>query len=361
MKCAQWIYSCLAIVVLTTCAQGAAFFVDAGTGSDSYAGTSAAEPFLTIQKAVDEAAVNPGPDLIQIAAGLYPENIAIADPDRLTLSGAGEVTVTAPDNTKNVITVSSGDVTISDLAVTKGRTGIKAEGASEDPATWTISLTLRDVASYKNKKNGISADYVNTLTISYCTSFANGEDGIKAGGANAVSVSGTTSEENGVAKLQDGVDIENVETVCLNDVTIRGNGDDGAEIDDCGSVTIIQGNYCENGFDGIDIDYTKSISIVGAVAMDNSANGVLIESADADGDVPGVTIESAAICNGEFSGNGEDGIHIAAGVNGAVEKVSLVAVRAQDNSQSGVEVNTSGSVKVSALKSENNGFPDVLP
>ncbi len=363
MKRARWMYSCLAILVVAASAHGTTFFVDAQGGADTNTGLSAAEPFSTIQKAVDQAAANSGPDLIQIVAGQYYENVAITDPDTLTLSGVDGATVIAPDNTKNVITIYSGEVTISDLTVTKGRTGIKAEGAGEDPATWTISLTLRDIVSHDNKKNGVSADYANTLMIVHSRFYANGEDGIKAGGANAVSVSGTTSEENGRGvKPQDGLDIENVEILCLDDVTVRGNGDDGAEIDYCGSVTIIQGSYCKNGVDGIDIDYTKSISIVGVAAMDNiSGNGLLVESADSDDNSPGVTIESVTVCNGEFLRNAADGIHIAENRNGVIQKVSLVAVSAQYNAQSGVEINTSGNVKVSALKSQNNGLPDVLP
>ncbi len=109
MKRASWMYSCLAILVVAASAHGTTFFVDAAGGADTNTGLSAATPFATIQWAVDQAAANPGPDLIQIAAGEYRENIVIADPDKLMLSGTGGVAVAAPDNTRNGITVYSGD------------------------------------------------------------------------------------------------------------------------------------------------------------------------------------------------------------------------------------------------------------
>ncbi len=358
---AHWVYCCL-IIILAATAQGATFFVNAEGGDDANAGTSASVPFLTIQRAVNEAAAHPGPDLIQIAAGAYRENVMIDDDDQLTLSGTRGVTVIGADKKLNGIWILSGDVTISDLTVTGGRTGIKAEGPGEDPATWTISLTLRDVVVHDAGKNGVSADFVDSLTIVHGRFFANPEDGIKAEGANSVSVTGTVSEENGLVpgKVQDGADIEKVAAVRLEDVTIQGNGDDGLEVDFCGSITVIQGRYCANGDDGLDIDNTSFISVVGAVAMENPGNGYQTESEDTE-DGPAVAIESISIRNCEFAGNGEDGANIIAGVNGAVQKLSLVAITAEDNTQSGVEVAIDGSVKVSALKSVNNGAPDVLP
>ncbi len=356
---AHWIHCCLVIVLAAT-AQGAMFFVDAEGGDDANAGTSASTPFLTIQNAVDQAAANPGPDLIQIAEGQYSENVVIDDADQLTLSGTRGVTVTGADAKQNVIYILSGEVTISDLTVTGGRTGIKAEGPEEDPATWTISLILRDVVVHNAGKNGVSADYVDSLTIVHGRFFANAEDGIKAEGANAVSVSGTVSEENGLVKVQDGADIEKVGTVRLEDVTIQGNGDDGLEVDFCGSITVIQGRYCGNGDDGLDIDNTGSISVVGVVALDNPGNGLQVESETTE-DGAAVEIESISIRNCEFAGNTEDGVNIIAGVDGAVQQLALISITAEDNVQSGVEVAIGGSVKVSALKSANNGAPDVLP
>ena len=358
---AHWIHCCL-VMVLAATAQGTTFFVNAEGGDDANAGTSASTPFLTLQKAVDQAVANPGPDLIQIAEGQYRENVVIDDADQLTLSGTSGVTVTGADAKQNVIYILSGDVTISDLTVTGGRTGIKAEGPSEDPATWTISLTLRDVGVHNAGKNGVSADFVDSLTIVHGRFFANPEDGIKAEGANSVSITGTVSEENGLVpgKVQDGADIEKVAAVRLEDVTIQGNGDDGLEVDFCGSITVIQGRYCANGDDGLDIDNTISISVVGAVATDNPGNGLQVESETTE-DGAAVEIESISVRNCQFFGNEEDGVNIVTGVDGAIQKLSLVAITAEDNVQSGVEVAIDGGVKVSALKSANNGLDDVLP
>ncbi|MHC4207789.1 MAG: hypothetical protein ACYSTT_24305, partial [Planctomycetota bacterium] len=125
MRRTYWIYCCFFVIAVATTVQGAAFFVDP-VGSDSNSGISAASPFQTIQRAIDEAEATPGPDMIQIASGVYVENLTIEDDEKLTLSGSSPCTVVAADSDENVIGIEGGDVTLSGLEVTGGDDGINA-------------------------------------------------------------------------------------------------------------------------------------------------------------------------------------------------------------------------------------------
>jgi hypothetical protein len=111
MKIAHWIYCCLLVVAVTTTVQGVTFFVDTG-GDDANPGTSAALPFLTIQRAVDEAAGMAGADMIRIASGEYVEDLTIEDTNKVMLAGGGGTVINADDPDEHVIRIESGDVTI---------------------------------------------------------------------------------------------------------------------------------------------------------------------------------------------------------------------------------------------------------
>ena len=92
--------ACLFVVATVTVTQANTLFVDANTGDNANSGTAAAKPFRTIQKAVYEAIARPGPDVIQIAAGRYEENVVINDTnsviDSLRLSGVPGVQIADP-------------------------------------------------------------------------------------------------------------------------------------------------------------------------------------------------------------------------------------------------------------------------
>src|SRR5262245_32832714 len=75
----------------------ATFFVaPAPTGNDGNSGLTAADPFLTIQHALDVAAANPGDDDIQVASGTYVEQLRIISNVTLTGAGAGTTTIKCP-------------------------------------------------------------------------------------------------------------------------------------------------------------------------------------------------------------------------------------------------------------------------
>jgi hypothetical protein len=186
----------LIVFVAATSAHAAGYFVDADAGDDANAGMSAASPFATIQRAIDTAAENPGPDMIHIASGEYVENITIVDNEKLTLSGSGGVVMTAADAAEDVIAVKAGDVTISGFKIAGGDNGIKTKGSE-------TSLTLRDVDVSGNADRGLNAKSVGSVTISGGSFSDNVDDGIKIGDEDNeyyvknLDVAGVTFENNG--------------------------------------------------------------------------------------------------------------------------------------------------------------------
>ena len=266
MICIRWTFCCL-IVVAATSAHAAGYFVDADAGNDANPGISPAYPFRTIQRAIEEALQKPGPDMIHIASSDYEENLTINDPDKLTLTGSDGCAVIAPNGSGNVISISSGDVTISSLTITGGENGIQAEGT-------TTSLALRDVNLSGNAERGLDAEGVLSVTIARSVFAENGGDGLKVEAAEAVQIRDTAIWDNG----SDGIDLEVIRAVDLTDLTVDGNADEGLEVDDCGSVHVVQGTYSSNADDGLDIDNTLSIRIVSVMSMGNGGNGLQIEA-----------------------------------------------------------------------------------
>ncbi len=346
MKRTCWIYTGLLALAIGTTAHAAAFFVDADLRDDSSSGISAASPFQTIQRAIDKAAATPGPDMIHVASGVYEENLIVDDADGLILSGSGESVVVAADASEDVIAVVSGDVTISGLLVTGEGNGIDAAGSDEAP----VFLTLKDVDVIGNAGNGLSATNVVTVTVVHGIFSENGDDGLQVEKAEAVSITGTAFLNNG----SDGIDLEEIDIARATDLIVDGNGDEGLEVDDSGSVRVVRGIYSNSFDDGLDLDDTQAISVVGIVSTGNGGNGLQIE-AEEDFDT-----ESLSIVNSEFSDNAEDGIKTTE-LAATIQQVTVTATTVRDNVESGLDITASGHVRVTAVSSESNGQPDVLP
>ncbi len=345
MKRAQWMYSGLAIVIMAASAQGATFFVNASTGDNSNAGTSAAEPFLTIQKAIDTAVARPGPDMIQIAEGRYSENLSIKDADPLTLSGTSGVEIVAADATKDVIYITLGDITLSDLKVSGGYNGIYAKGAPKAP----IYLTLRVVDSVDNNARGLRVDDVLETWISGCQFLRNVyDDGMKIKTkslnrtAANVSIRDTIISGNG----DDGIDLELLNDIRLTNVVVQDTlGDDGMSVDDSVSVSIVNSVFANSAADGLDMDDTQSIRLVDVISTGNNDSGFDITAEEH------YNVESFSIVNSEFANNGGDGVWI--GEEGTiVERASLTSVIATGNGGTPLNITITGTLKLSAITTD---------
>jgi hypothetical protein len=385
------------MVVVAASAHGATFFVNAGTGDDSNPGTSAAKPLLTIQTAIDAAALRPGPDMIQIAKGEYQENLAISDADGLTLSGGNGVLIVAANASKDVIKISWGDVSLSEVTITGGNKGIAPTGSAGKP----VSLSLQDVVVMDNSGDGVKPANVVDVRASQCMFLGNGGTGLKVQTADSVTVSHCTFEGNTGRGLRsedvksttvshcqfldnnddgikvvtaalnrtkaslsisdttisgsadDGIDLEAIGDVRVTNVTVRNTvGDDGMSIDDTVSVVVIDSMFTNSNADGLDMDDTESIRLVNVTSTGNNNSGFQITAEEH------YNIESVNIVGSEFSDNGLDGIWIAE-EGSVVERVSLTSVTANDNGESGWDISVTGPVKLSATTSQGNGQPNV--
>jgi hypothetical protein len=399
MSSKQWICGCVLALTAVTVAQAATFFVDAGRGDDANSGLSAADPFLTIQQAIEAAAAQPGPDLIQIAASEYLENLAIHDADGLTLSGASDVVVVAADPGKDVVKISWGDVSITGLAITGGSKGITPTGSAETP----VSLSLRDVVVTANTGDGVKPTSVGEIRASHCTFLANDGTGLKVQFADSMTVSDCVFEDNGGRGLRaedvrsvtvshcqllnnnddgmkvvtvtldrtesnlsisdttisgsadDAIDLELLGDIRLTNVTVRDTvGDDGISVDDSVSVSVVSSTFTNGAADGLDMDDTQSIRLVNVVSTGNGVSGFQVTAEEH------FNVESLSIVDSEFSDNSLDGIWIKE-EGTVVERASLTSVTATGNAGCGLNLGVSGMVKLNAITSEGNGAEDVLP
>jgi len=312
---------------------------------------SVSKPLRTIQEAVNKTALRPGPDVIQILGGVYHENITIVDLDSVTLSGSDDVEIVAQDTAKEVIYVKKGDVTLAHLRVSEGRHGIRGAGSPEAP----IRLTLKHVESVDNVERGLRAVDVLDVSIFDCQFLGNGTDGIKAqtDKLNRLDTSFTVRNTRVAGSGDDGLDLESLGDIRLHNVIVQDTqGDDGLSIDDSASVFIEGSAFVNSHADGIDIDDTQAIGIVSTVSVGNGDGGLQIK-AEEDFDT-----DSVKIIGSDFLENGADGIWITE-ENAWIQSVSLSSVLATGNGDSGLDIVVSGTLKLSAVTSENNGEPDV--
>ena len=138
------------------------FFV-APTGNDANTG-GAADPFLTIQRGINQAAVNPGPDTVQVASGTYTEQLSISDAAPLTLVGIGKASTViqmpaalTPDGNgfRHLVTISGGTVDMS-------RFTLRGPGAPGVQGAITSGIFVRGGAS-ANIHDNIIQDIRDTL------------------------------------------------------------------------------------------------------------------------------------------------------------------------------------------------------
>ena len=341
---------------LETRAMLTTLFVEAGADGDG----SANAPFGTIQEAVDAAAELAGEDTIQIAAGVYVENVEIDDDDGVTLHGQGDVTIKHPEldpddeeaEPEDVIDArGDGDLTLQNINVEGLFIGEDLGGRGIDVRV-DGSVTIHNV-----HVSGTDGDALRTRDF----------------GSLTVKNSSFTSLN------ADGIDIEDGGSVNISNTDASDNDDEGLEVDDVESIVVSGGNFIGNADDGIDIDNSAEIVVVNVTSMGNGGNGLQVE-AGGECDLDDIiddgcefdvdVIMSVTVVGSFFADNEENGIQIVEGTypadeddgdpDGIVEAVTLIGNRAMNNAEAGYQVDISGSVSGRGNKADGNA-DDSLP
>lgn len=349
----------------------ATFFVNGDVGSDANPGT-AAMPFATIQRGIDEASSVSGDDTVEVAPALggYSENLSIADSSgTLTLRGStGTATdVLVSGGGSDVVTASlANNVTLDSIHFRDGGVGILVTGGPADLVVDNVSstnhsagglvvrsagdLTVRDTV-ITGANFGMFLENFDDLLVESTNSSVNRADGIFASRGNTVTVRTSILDDN----RSEGISVFNVPLVALEATSLSGNGDNGAQIGNAGDVTmsdlsvvasgvtfnasgvfannvnsvaIAGGDYSNNQFDGISVfNVATTVTMTDVKAIGNRLRGVRLGGQQATSGADSVTIEG-----GEFTGHAWHGIDIA----NARQSVSVSDVRAADNGQNGL-------------------------
>lgn len=137
----------LAVTSGASAASASTFFVNAATGNDANSCTSPSEPCKSIGKAVEESEAVPEPATIEVASGVYQEelNLAHAADNGIVINGAGSSTVVEgptvkPENPTIRFGGPSSVQTLSNLSV------VNPVGDEEDGIEAGSNVTLDNVS-----------------------------------------------------------------------------------------------------------------------------------------------------------------------------------------------------------------------
>jgi len=226
----------------------------------------------TIQQAIDAASDG---DTINIAAGAYPEALAITG-KMLILRGAGAGTTIIDGNTAHVIHIDrSPGVLVEDLTLQNGDDGIYATNHS--------SVRINRVTVQNCSDRGIQIDEHSQAEITDSTIRDSGRDGIGVLINSSVTIAGTvTTRDNSGSGLMGWMGA----SVIINGSTFTSSG---------------------NGGDGIYIGQTSGLwaDISGITLQTNSASGLSIDQTSSGRlrSNATLTVEDSGVCGINILGN----------------------------------------------------------
>lgn len=206
------------LILAASAAAGAGtVYVDPG-GNDATGDGSPGNPYQTIQKGVGSAGTG---DAVQVAAGLYTENVVVnqSGSKALTICGAGSGSNTASNTVIQGVAANSdaiwvgyggtaGDqrLTFRDLRVTGGQgAGNLGMGIEIGAGAWDINhITFENVAAVGNEGHGIGLNHTGPaadIALSQCTLANNAGAGLRIpdslGSLQGLALSGCAVEDNG--------------------------------------------------------------------------------------------------------------------------------------------------------------------
>jgi len=281
---AGWLITAVSLHATPT---NTAWYVDAATGSDSNDCLSAATACLTVGEAVARASDD---DVIEIAAGVYEENLEINRALQLVGTGKDETFLDGGDAGR-VISAASNDVTLNGLTIRHGRVSNLDGGGIYNLGT----LVLQGVRVTENTAvNGGGGGIYNSGTLLLYGSEVsdNSSDGVGGGVYNwyGSTISGNSSQISGNSGHQGG-GLYNLGTIIMLQTTISENSatgySGGGLINFSGNITLenvtISGNNTVANGGGIS-NQMGSIVLTNATISGNTAEqygGLSNESAPA--------------------------------------------------------------------------------
>jgi MYXO-CTERM domain-containing protein len=254
--------------------------------------------FTAIQAAIDASASG---DTIAVDAGSWAESLTI-DHD-LTLSGAGPTTILATSGT--AITVSSGTVAITDLAITPvdGR-GIVVQGGTVAVADVAITGTVATDGGPALSVGVAAVDLTRVTFDRNDAGIGNGGSIVTIGGTVTVTdcaFTGGRAEKGGAiwayqATLEVAGSTFDGNQALADDEASRGGAIRAQDSDVTISGSTFTGNVAEDGYGGHIATFGGTLTIATSTFTDGEANGLYggaIATADTE----------TAITDSEFTGN----------------------------------------------------------
>ena len=320
----------------------------------------------TIQAGLDAAAANAGADEVCVAQGTYTESPTINDADPVTLKGAtgnpNHVRINGAGG-GDILTVLSDDVTVEDIRLYNGGDdgiqgtgvdnftvnnvyiiGIGNDGLDVDNSSAPGGNVTVNGGIFRNTASDgvVFDDSVGTLIIDGLDVRNNADDGVDIVDANFVEIKNTLVLGNG----QDGIEVDEVITIELTNITSKFNDDDGLDIDEAGLVIIEDGWYLNNGGDGIEIDDAEVVYVTDVDSRNNDLNGLNVDMT-----------EILFVSGGFYNGNGRGKIdELDAGMDlDAVEAITIDGAVANSNRGDGIDINNAVTVEITDTRALFNG------
>lgn len=295
-------------------------------GDDANDGSSA-NPFRTIQTAIDAAAAaNDGDDEIRVAGGDYNEagidlGFVIPLDDEITsldIVGGFDTSFTTRDlagtPTNYTPQNESGQVVISDAAATVDGFNFVFDGTADGVVVLGDDVTLRELV-VSNANHGVTAAMLTNLTVDGVVSKNNARNGFGLDG-----VGGTLEIRNSIAS---------------------DNGQFGMLISSAGTINLLDCSASNNRRDGINVDGANELRLANTVADENRVHGLFAASVAGPVSISGGTFNSNMI---------GDGIQL-----DTVGDVSIAnGTRSNSNQDNGIEIVRPASLSVDAAIASSN-------
>jgi hypothetical protein len=234
----------------------------------------------------------------------------------------------------NTSSVSSSPVTVTNsMFLRNGNTGLEVQTNG--------AVAIKNVISGQNTNFGVDIDNdlsttASPVAITNSLFAGNGSDGLNISSNGTVTLTGVEALDNVYHGTYVG-NTDGVGDVLLKGTnTLMGNGEDGLYVDTNGSVNAYQLVANENGDDGVYIDAEKAVTIThGGQFKGNTDTGLIIYAAGP------ITASNLTAVSNSY------GLYLVTAALATTQAVTLNGVKANLNTNTGIQVITNGKVTLS--------------